>query len=219
MSKTNCELDLNPLFLTAIDTMENTGDYFFITGRAGTGKSKLLEYFRSQTNKQLVVLAPNGISAMNVDGQTIHSFFKFRRETTSDTIKSHIIGKQQSKIYQQLEMIIIDEISMVRADILDCINWVLCCSRQNLIQCFGGIQMVFIGDLYQLPPVVKRQERKIFSSYYDTPYFFSAKICKNFKLKIIELTKVYRQKDLKYIELLNSVRNNSITQEELKQIN
>ena len=219
MSKTNCELDLNPLFLTALDTMENTGDYLFITGRACTGKSKLLEYFRSQTNKQLVVLAPTGISSINVDGQTIHSFFKFRPETTIDTIKSHIIGKQQSKIYQQLEMMIIDEISMVRADILDCINWVLCCSRQNLIQCFGGIQMVFIGDLYQLPPVVKRQERKIFSSYYDTPYFFSAKICKNFKLKIIELTKVYRQKDLKYIELLNSVRNNSITQEELEQIN
>ena len=109
MSKTNCELDLNPLFLTAIDTMENTGDYLFITGRAGTGKSKLLEYFRSQTNKQLVVLAPTGIFAINVDGQTIHSFFKFRPETTIDTIKSHIIGKQQSKIYQQLEMIIIDE--------------------------------------------------------------------------------------------------------------
>lgn len=219
MSKTDNELALNPIFLTAIEMMENTRSHLFITGRAGTGKSKLLEYFCEHTNKKLAVLAPTGVAAINVDGQTIHSFFKFRPETTIDTIKKHIIGKQQSKIYQQLEIIIIDEISMVRADILDCINWVLGSSRQNLIQAFGGIKMVFISDLYQLPPVVKKQERKIFSSYYATPYFFSAKICENFKLKIIELTKVYRQKDLKYIELLNSVRNNSITEQELEHIN
>jgi len=125
MPKINSVLDLNPLFLTAINTMENTKDHIFVTGRAGTDKSRLLEYFREHTKKKIVVLAPTEIAAINVDGQTIHSFFKFKPEINVAVMKEHFIGKNQSKIYQQLEMIIIDEISMVRADLLNYIDHVI----------------------------------------------------------------------------------------------
>ena len=212
-------LDLNPLFLTAFNQMESTNDHVFITGRAGTGKSRLLKYFIEHTNKKIAVLAPTGIAAINVNGQTIHSFFRFKPGLTIGTIEGHVIGKRQRRIYQQLSIVIIDEISMVRADLLDCIDYVLRHSREKLTETFGGIQMVFIGDLYQLPPVVNKEEQRIFRTYYETPYFFSARLFDNFKLQIIELTKIYRQKDLKYIELLNSIRSNSINTKQLEQIN
>ena len=212
-------LDLNPLFLTAFNQMGSTNDHVFITGRAGTGKSRLLQYFMEHTNKKIAVLAPTGIAAINVNGQTIHSFFRFKPGLTIGAIEGHVIGKRQRRIYQQLSTVIIDEISMVRADLLDCIDYVLRHSREKLTEPFWGIQMVFIGDLYQLPPVVNKEEQRIFRTYYDTPYFFSAKVFDNFKLQIIELTKIYRQKDLKYIELLNSIRSNSINTKQLEQIN
>ncbi len=213
------QLELNTLFLTALEQMENTNNHLFITGRAGTGKSRLLEHFREKTKKKIVVLAPTGIAAINVNGQTIHSFFKFKPGISIGAMKEHFIGKKQREIYQQLTMIIIDEISMVRADLLDCIDYVLRQSRSKTMEPFGGIQMVLIGDLYQLPPVVSREEQQIFRSYYETPYFFSAKVFDQLKLEIIELTKIYRQKDLKYIELLNAIRNNAITKQELEEIN
>ena len=213
------QLELNPLFLVALEQMENTNNHLFITGRAGTGKSRLLAHFREHTKKKLVVLAPTGIAAINVDGQTIHSFFQFKPGISVGAMKDHVIGKKQRKLYQQLTMIIIDEVSMVRADLLDCIDFVLRQSRVKPMEPFGGVQMVFIGDLYQLPPVVNKEEQKIFSSCYATPYFFSAKVLDNIKLTIIELTKIYRQKDPKYIELLNAIRDNSITLKELEQIN
>jgi ATP-dependent DNA helicase PIF1 len=219
MPLTTSSLDLNPLFVTALHKMEHTSSDLFITGQAGTGKSRLLRYFRERTNKKLVVLAPTGIAAVNVNGQTIHSFFRFKTGITIATIKEHAVSKNQKKLYQQLSMIIIDEISMVRADLLDCIDYVLRSSRERLTEPFGGVQVIFIGDLYQLPPVVNQEEQHIFNSYYATPYFFSAKVFVDFNLEIIELTKVYRQKDPTYIELLNAVRNNTITPEEIHKIN
>jgi Cdc6-like AAA superfamily ATPase len=149
------EIDLNEQFLKALHIMEETEKNVFITGRAGTGKSTLLDYFRRQTEKKVAVLAPTGVAAVNVKGQTIHSFFKFKPSITLQTVKRlRESGDKKKNIYQKLEMIIIDEISMVRADLLDCVDKFLRLNGKTGKKPFGGIQMVFIGDLYQLPPVV-----------------------------------------------------------------
>jgi len=199
----------------AIDLIKNSNKNIFITGRAGTGKSTLLEYLRDNIKKNLVVLAPTGVSALNVGGQTIHSFFGFKPNITIDKIKK---GKN-TKIYKNLELIIIDEVSMVRADLLDCIDKFLKLSRNNE-KPFGGIQIVFIGDLYQLPPVVTYEDKKILDYLlYKTPYFFSAYVMSQIDLNIIELKKIYRQKDNYFINLLNLIRNKKIDQENLDLIN
>ncbi|NCC70116.1 AAA family ATPase [bacterium] len=199
----------------AIDLIKNSNKNIFITGKAGTGKSTLLEYLRDNIDKNLVVLAPTGVSALNVKGQTIHSFFGFKPNITIDKIKK---GKN-SQIYKNLELIIIDEVSMVRADLLDCIDKFLKLSRKNE-KPFGGIQIVFVGDLYQLPPVVTYEDKKILDYFlYKTPYFFSAYVMSQIELVIIELKKIYRQKDNDFINLLNLIRNKKIDQENLDLIN
>lgn len=208
-------INLNAEFLAIIDKLENSTQNIFITGSAGTGKSSLLGYFKEHTNKTVAVLAPTGIAAINVKGQTIHSFFKLR---SNFSLNDYFLSKKQKLIYQKLDLIVIDEISMVRADLFDCVDLILRKSRSNL-EPFGGVQMILIGDLYQLPPVVTRDERKIFSSYYKSPYFFSSKVFKEIKLEIIELIKVYRQKDIYYISLLNDIRKNCLTKEGLAYIN
>ena len=199
----------------AVDLIKNSDKNIFITGRAGTGKSTLLEYLRDNIKKNLVVLAPTGVAALNVKGQTIHSFFGFKPNITIDKIKK---GKN-TKVYKNLELIIIDEISMVRADLLDCIDKFLRLSKNNE-KPFGGIQIVFVGDLYQLPPVVTYEDKKILDYLlYKTPYFFSAYVMGQIELEIIELKKIYRQKDNDFINLLNLVRNKKIDQENLDIIN
>lgn len=211
-------IEINEQFKRALDLMENTDKNVFITGRAGTGKSTLLEYFRTNTRKRVVVLAPTGVSALNVKGQTIHSFFKFKPDITPALVKK-IKTKKEENIYQNIDMIIIDEISMVRADLLDCVDRFLRLNGPSSRKPFGGIQMVFIGDLYQLPPVVTGSEKSAFSSFYKTPYFYSAKVFESFDMEFIELEKVYRQHDPYFIELLNSIRNKSITEEQLELLN
>ena len=187
--------------------MEKTDSSAFITGRAGTGKSTLLEYFRSITAKKIVVLAPTGVAALNIKGQTIHSFFGFRPDITPLKVKS--IEKDNS-IFKKLDILVIDEISMVRADLLDCVDKFLRLNGPASHKPFGGIQMVFVGDLYQLPPVVTSREKALFAGLYQTPYFFSSHAFANFDMEFIELEKVYRQHDQRFIELLNAIRNNSI---------
>jgi len=209
-------LDFNDQFLAALNLLENTHQNVFITGRAGTGKSTLLNYFRENTEKNIAVLAPTGVAAVNIKGQTVHSFFKFKPNVTMDAIKKE---KKKETLYQKLDAIIIDEISMVRADLLDCVDRFLRLNGKDENKPFGGIQMLFIGDLYQLPPVVASQEREIFRSHYATPYFFSAHCFQDFDMELIELEKIYRQKDTVFIDLLNSIRNNSITEEGLAAIN
>ena len=172
--------------------MENTHQNVFITGRAGTGKSTLLNYFRRQTKKKIAVLAPTGIAAINVQGQTIHSFFKFKPNVTLQSIKKNNPDDKKN-IYKKLEAIVIDEISMLRADVLDCMDRFLRLNGKTAEEPFGGLQIIFIGDLYQLPPVVTSQEKEIFLSQYKSPYFFSAKSFENFKMEFIELEKIYRQ--------------------------
>jgi len=158
------KLDLNPSFQKACSLLEDTNEHVFITGRAGTGKSTLLSYFREKTKKKVVVLAPTGVAALNVHGQTIHSFFKFKPDITLESVKSIYKKDDPKNIYKKLDMIIIDEISMVRSDLLDCVEKSLRLSRGSS-ELFGGVQMVFIGDLYQLPPVVTGQEKEIFQTH------------------------------------------------------
>ncbi|MFH1245382.1 MAG: AAA family ATPase [Candidatus Omnitrophota bacterium] len=211
------EIELNEQFRKALEVMEQTSENVFVTGKAGTGKSTLLDYFRSVTRKKIVVLAPTGVAALNVLGQTIHSFFGFKPDITLEKVKK-IQGKR-ARIFRELETVIIDEISMVRADLLDCVEKFLRLNGRSGHLSFGGIQMIFIGDLYQLPPVVTPKEIEIFRQHYTSPYFFSARLFEGFKLRFIELEKVYRQKDEDFIRLLNAIRNNSITDEMLGILN
>jgi len=212
------KIEINREFQRALDLLDNTAKNVFITGKAGTGKSTLLEYFRQNTRKNVVVLAPTGVAALNVKGQTIHSFFKFKPDITLDKVKK-IVKNRKKNIYQAADTIIIDEISMVRADLLDCVDRFLRlnCTRQG--QPFGGKQMVFIGDLYQLPPVIKGKEKDIFKTRYKTGYFFSAHSFEGLPMDFIELVKIYRQKDEHFIEILNGIRNSTITEEMLDILN
>jgi hypothetical protein len=182
-----------------LNTLEKTSGHLFITGRAGTGKSTLLQHFRESTKKKLVVLAPTGVAAVNVGGQTIHSFFGFRPGITLNNVRARRNG--QNSIYKQLDMIIIDEISMVRADLLDCIEKFLRLNGRHEGQPFGGIQMVFIGDLYQLPPVVPEDEQELFETVYASPYFFDAPAYAKANVTRVELTEVYRQRDPIFVKL------------------
>lgn len=214
MNKKNIEL--NEQFQRALEVMENTARHVFITGRAGTGKSTLLDYFRSSTKKEIVVLASTGVAALNVKGQTIHSFFGFKPNVTLQSIKKH---RQGNDLYKELDAIIIDEVSMVRADLMDCIDKFLRLNGRSKNEPFGGIQMIFIGDLYQLPPVVSGNEKEAFRHNYESPFFFDAIAIKQLEMEFIELEKIYRQKDASFISLLNAIRNNSITGEELDLLN
>ena len=166
-------IDFNPEFQRALALMEDTAQNLLITGRAGTGKSTLLNYFRDHTKKKVVVLAPTGVAAVNVTGQTIHSFFHFKPSVTLASIKKKkSTAKEKTTLYKKLTTIIIDEVSMVRADLLDCVDKFLRLNGPEQKQPFGGVQMIFIGDLYQLPPVVTGQERGNFPDALCQPLFF-----------------------------------------------
>ncbi len=207
-------IELNEDFINAFNLMENTNRNIFLTGKAGTGKSTLLSYFRYQTKKKIVVLAPTGVAALNIKGQTIHSFFEFKPNVTESKIR-----KKKTDFYKKIDCIIIDEISMVRADLLDCVDKFLRLNGKDKSENFGGIQMIFIGDLYQLPPVMVEAEKKIFEEHYKTPYFFSSKVFKIFDFDFVELNKIYRQKDNLFINLLNIIRSNSLKQNHLEILN
>jgi len=213
------QIDINEQFRRALEIMEDTDRNVFVTGRAGTGKSTLLEYFRNTTKKKVVVLAPTGVAALNVKGQTIHSFFRFKPGITPDRVKKLRSSNDNESVYRKLDAIVIDEISMVRADLLDCVDRFLRLNGPEADKPFGGIQMAFIGDLYQLPPVVTGGEKAVFQSLYETPYFYGAQVFDSFDMEFVELEKIYRQHDEQFITLLNGIRNNSITEEDLKLLN
>ena len=215
------DLDINPQFLRALELIEGQGKHVFVTGRAGTGKSTLLGYVREHTAKRLVVLAPTGVAALNVGGQTIHSFFGFKPDITLSKVrKLSAREKDRAEICRNLETIVIDEISMVRADLLDCVDKFMRLNGRRGDLPFGGVQVVFFGDLYQLPPVVTRAEREIFTDSYASAFFFDAKLFEqDFEMELVELETIYRQRDPALIEVLNAIRNNSVTEEQLSLIN
>ncbi len=209
---------LNSEFRETLKQLEETNESFFITGRAGTGKSTLLRLFSDTTKKKIVILAPTGIAALNVKGQTIHSFFKFAPNFLA---KAGIKKVKNSRVYKNLDTIVIDEISMVRADMLDNIDLFLRLNRNNPLP-FGGVQMIFIGDLFQIPPVVSTDfERKFLHENYETPYFFSALALNSerFYLNVIELNQVFRQNDHRFINLLESIRLNQMDWDLLEELN
>lgn len=200
------QITLTEEFIEIIHLLENTNTSLFITGRAGTGKSTLLKYFTQHTRKKYVVLAPTGVAALNVRGQTIHSFFGFPK----GIIKKQNIRPdfRRVKLFENIQMVIIDEVSMVRADLMDGIDQALRINRNKPDIPFGGVQMVFIGDLFQLPPVVPNDLLDYFKNYYKSQFFFDAKVFEQFTYKCKELTKIFRQKNEKFINLLNKIRVN-----------
>ena len=218
MKNKSSQIEINEQFRYALDILENSGKSVFITGRAGTGKSTLLHYFRNTTNKKVALLAPTGVAALNVKGQTIHSFFRFKPGITPEKVK-RLRTNSPSSIFRKLDAIIIDEVSMVRADLLDCVDRFLRLNGPDPDKPFGGIQMAFIGDLYQLPPVVSGGEKEVFESIYQSPYFYSARVFDSFEMEFIELEKIYRQHDTRFISLLNAIRNNSVTPEDMAILN
>jgi ATP-dependent DNA helicase PIF1 len=211
------DIEITEQFQQAIDLVERENRNVFVTGRAGTGKSTLLRYLRTITRKKTVVLAPTGVSALNVQGQTIHSFFRFKPDITTDKVKRIIRGDRKN-IYKRLDTIIIDEISMVRADILDCVDRFMRLNCGSYLP-FAGKQVLFFGDPYQLPPVITPAEKKIFEGRYATGYFFSAAVMGEVSFDIIELEKIFRQHDEDFIGILNSIRNNTVTEEMLEELN
>jgi len=210
----------------AIDLIQNSSANVFVTGKAGTGKSTLLEYVRNNSNSKTIVLAPTGIAAINIDGETIHSFFGLKPGFELDEAKEARINEKKIKKYKTIHTIMIDEISMVRADLLDAIDVFLRRVRKNSNP-FGGVQMVFFGDLYQLPPVITQNDREQFYSQYKAPYFFNANVFNRaldlfsefFEMRTIELNHVYRQTNTDFIDLLNSVRNNTLANCDLEALN
>lgn len=217
-------MELTDEFKNVLNIIEDENSNVFITGKAGTGKSTLLEYFRNHTSKNIAVLAPTGVAALNVKGQTIHSFFKYGIDITTDKARD-VKSEALIQILQNLDTIVIDEISMVRADLIDCINISLQTARKTN-QIFGGIQMIFFGDLFQLPPVITREELQLYSIDYSSPYFFDAISFNTFgynaffeDFKFIELTKVFRQTDQEFINILNNIRVGKREIEEIKILN
>ncbi len=215
-------LDKTPLALSgefkdALDILENSDCNVFVTGRAGTGKSTLLNIFRNSSRKKIVVLAPTGIAALNVKGQTLHSFFGFPPKMINP---SDIHKRRNARVYQKVEIIVIDEISMVRADMLDNIDIFLRKNRE-INEPFGGVRMIFFGDLFQLPPVVASpMEKEYFKTRYESPYFFSSDIMTGLEnLEVISLNKVYRQDERLFIRILDNIRTRHFDEDDLETLN
>lgn len=209
--------------LVALKIIETTGCNLFLTGKAGTGKTTLLRYLKHNISKRNVVLAPTGIAAINAEGVTLHSFFQlpfapFIPDSSFQQNGRYQFSKQKIKILRSLDLIVIDEISMVRADLLDAVDSVLRHYRRNT-KPFGGVQLLLIGDLGQLAPVAKDEEWTLLSRYYDTPYFFSSHALRQTPYSVVELTHVYRQQDQLFVDLLNKVRDNAADVNVLRALN
>lgn len=220
----------NKEFQDALNLVKYTRQSLFLTGKAGTGKSTFLRYICENTKKKHVVLAPTGIAAINAGGCTLHSFFKlpFHPLLPDDPNLSLQKGrihdffkytKAHRKLLEELELIIIDEISMVRADIIDAVDRILRVYSHNLREPFGGKQILLVGDVFQLEPVVKNDEREILNRFYPTPYFFSAQVFSQIDLVSIELQKVYRQSDPVFVGVLDRIRNNTVGAADLQLLN
>ena len=216
----------NILFQLAADMVNHSSQNIFLTGKAGTGKTTFLRYIKEHCSKQTVVVAPTGVAAINAGGTTIHSFFQlpfspFLPDTSAKhTLLSRVrFNQEKRKILQLLELLIIDEISMVRCDMLDAIDSILRHYRSRYHEPFGGVQLLLIGDMYQLPPVTADNEWTILSQFYKSPYFFSSQVIEQYPPAYISFEKIYRQSDELFINLLNQVRNNEMDEHAGKMLN
>lgn len=219
----------NPQFRNALHLVQYTHQSVFLTGKAGTGKSTFIRYICENTKKKHVILAPTGIAAINAGGSTLHSFFHLpfhplvpddNRFSTPTRLKSFLkYNKEQVRLLRELELIIIDEVSMVRADIIDFIDKVLRTYSANFRQPFGGKQILFVGDVYQLEPVVTSNESDILRNFYENNFFFNARVFHEMRLVSIELDKVYRQTDNVFIGVLDRIRCNKVTKDDLQLLN
>jgi ATP-dependent DNA helicase PIF1 len=218
----NNNIEISGQFQNAYEAMERGDKHIFLTGKAGTGKSTLLRYFRERTRRAVAVIAPTGVAAVNIDGQTIHSFFKLRPGASVEEARHDGRAARKDQLYKKLETIIIDEVSMVRADLMDCIDAFLQAALKSKAR-FGGKRLVMIGDLHQLPPIVRGEEAIELKKQYATPFFFSSEAVRDClqlgMLEYIELGKIYRQTDERFIGILNAVREGNITEQELAQLN
>ncbi|MDR1814163.1 MAG: AAA family ATPase [Tannerella sp.] len=221
--------DSNKLFNRAAEFVLHTDKNIFLTGKAGTGKTTFLRYIRQMTKKRTVVLAPTGVAAINAGGQTVHSFFqigrgiylpddvRLRRSAPKDEEDKRTIGdyfrfnKDKTELMKSLELLVIDEVSMLRCDLMDVIDRLLRWVRDWESEPFGGVQVLLIGDNFQLPPIVSGEEWRFVEQYYDSPFFFSSRVIKENPLLYIELKTIYRQTDPRFIALLNNIRVNSVT--------
>ena len=234
----NIELDeTNREFNYASDFVKHTDKLVYLTGKAGTGKTTFLKYLKEETSKNTVILAPTGVAAINAGGQTIHSFFKIpfgpfipddnRLRTSAplgeddrSTIYNHFqYDSERLEIIRGLELLIIDEISMVRCDLLDVIDKLLKVYRRNFKEPFGGVQVILIGDTFQLPPIAVFEQWEILKNHYESPFFFSSKVIEQNKPVYIELKKIYRQNEQEFIDLLNRIRVNEVSEKELHLLN
>ncbi|MFA6812864.1 MAG: tetratricopeptide repeat protein [Bacteroidaceae bacterium] len=220
----------NSEFQGALNLIQFTHQSVFLTGKAGTGKSTFLRYICKVTKKKYVVLAPTGIAAINAGGSTLHSFFKlpFHPILPDDPDLNTKNGRiydffkyntEHRQLLKELELIIIDEISMVRADIIDAIDRILRVFSHNISVPFGGKQLLLVGDIYQLEPVVKNDEREILNRFYPNPFFFSARVFNEINLVSIELQIVYRQNDQAFVNVLDHIRNNTANNKDLQLLN
>ena len=220
----------NKEFQDALNLIQYTRQSVFLTGKAGTGKSTFLKYICKNTKKKHIVLAPTGIAAINAGGSTLHSFFKlpFHPLLPDDPNLSLQRGriheffkytKPHRKLLEQVELVIIDEISMVRADMIDAVDRILRVYSRNLRDPFGGKQVLLVGDVFQLEPVIKGDEREIINRFYPTPYFFSARVFNEIELVSIELQKVYRQSDAVFVSVLDHIRSGAAGAADLQLLN
>jgi hypothetical protein len=220
----------NILFQLAVELVNHSSKNLFLTGKAGTGKTTFLKHIRKNCQKEMAVVAPTGVAAINAGGVTIHSFFQLPlspfvpdankfREQNEEAVGPHAllsrlrVTSEKAKVLRQLELLIIDEISMVRCDTMDAIDTVLRHVRKRPHERFGGVQLLLIGDMFQLSPVVKEQEWSLLSTYYASPYFFESHAIREAPPVYIEFEKIYRQKDEVFISLLNQVRTNRLDEE------
>lgn len=215
----------NQIFSLAADIVANTSQSVFLTGKAGTGKTTFLKYICQNVDKNIVVAAPTGVAAINAGGVTLHSLLQLPFEAFVPNLEGkkkldyHFkLRKSKIEMLQEMELLIIDEVSMLRADMLDAIDHMLKKYRHNL-RPFGGVQMLYIGDLFQLPPVVQNHEWSVLKDYYASPFFFHAQALDNNLPLYIELKTIYRQSDERFIRILNRIRNNETVQADLDVLN
>ncbi len=226
----------NVFFQKALTFVRDTQENIFLTGKAGTGKTTFLKYLKTHIHKNCAVVAPTGVAAMNAGGETIHSFLQLpfspyvpgnvrgfseqmgQVETKHSLLSNLRLRTEKLSLLRKLELLIVDEVSMVRCDMIDAMDLVLRHVRKSA-QPFGGVQMVLIGDLFQLPPVAKQEDWEILGNYYRSPYFFDAQVFREQSLLYIELKKIYRQKEQSFIEILNRIRTGHVHEEDISALN